>query len=73
MMPGELLRLYCIVRVLLSYGLDELIPKIRLTIPLRFGRRLLFWLPNRHADRPLGNVYVWLCRNLVRYGSSSVK
>ncbi|EHD19671.1 MULTISPECIES: ubiquinone biosynthesis regulatory protein kinase UbiB [Brenneria] len=54
MMPGELLRLYCIVRVLLSYGLDELIPKIRLTIPLRFGRRLLFWLPNRHADRPLG-------------------
>ncbi|MCL2893515.1 ubiquinone biosynthesis regulatory protein kinase UbiB [Brenneria tiliae] len=54
MMPGELLRLYSIVRVLLSYGLDELIPKMRLTIPLRFGRRLLFWMPNRHADRPLG-------------------
>ncbi|RLM19778.1 ubiquinone biosynthesis regulatory protein kinase UbiB [Brenneria alni] len=54
MMPGELLRLYSIVRVLLSYGLDELIPQIRLTIPLRLGRRLLFWLPNRHADRPLG-------------------
>ncbi|MFE8101411.1 ubiquinone biosynthesis regulatory protein kinase UbiB [Brenneria goodwinii] len=54
MMPGELLRLYNIVRVLLSYGLDELIPKMRLTIPLRFGRRLLFWLPNRHSDLPLG-------------------
>ncbi|PWC19738.1 ubiquinone biosynthesis regulatory protein kinase UbiB [Brenneria corticis] len=54
MMPGELLRLYSIVRVLLSYGLDELIPKMRLTIPLRFGRRLLFWMPNRHGDRPLG-------------------
>ncbi|MBJ7223436.1 MULTISPECIES: ubiquinone biosynthesis regulatory protein kinase UbiB [unclassified Brenneria] len=54
MMPSELLRLYSIVRVLLSYGLDELIPKMRLTIPLRFGRRLLFWLPNRHSRMPLG-------------------
>ncbi|MCG8708318.1 ubiquinone biosynthesis regulatory protein kinase UbiB [Brenneria sp. 4F2] len=54
MMPGELLRLYSIVRVLLSYGLDELIPRMRLTIPLRFGRRLLFWLPNRHPDMLLG-------------------
>ncbi|PWC12227.1 ubiquinone biosynthesis regulatory protein kinase UbiB [Brenneria roseae subsp. americana] len=54
MMPGELIRLYSIVRVLLSYGLDELIPKMRLTIPLRFGRRLLFWLPNRHRNMPLG-------------------
>lgn len=43
-----------IVRVFLSYGLDELIPKMRLTLPLRFGRRLLFWMPNRHKDKPLG-------------------
>ncbi|CAI1070480.1 ubiquinone biosynthesis regulatory protein kinase UbiB [Serratia entomophila] len=54
MTPGELRRLYFIVRVFLSYGLDELIPKIRLTLPLRFGRRLLFWMPNRHKDKPLG-------------------
>ncbi|MFC3396859.1 ubiquinone biosynthesis regulatory protein kinase UbiB [Brenneria rubrifaciens] len=54
MMPGELIRLYSIIRVLLSYGLDELIPKMRLTIPLRLGRRLLFWLPNRHHNMPLG-------------------
>ncbi|MBT9185036.1 ubiquinone biosynthesis regulatory protein kinase UbiB [Pectobacterium punjabense] len=54
MTPGELRRLYSIVRVLLSYGLDELIPKMRLTFPLRAGRRLLFWLPNRHRDMPLG-------------------
>ncbi|CAI1718307.1 ubiquinone biosynthesis regulatory protein kinase UbiB [Serratia liquefaciens] len=54
MTPGELRRLYLIVRVFLSYGLDELIPKMRLTLPLRFGRRLLFWMPNRHADKPLG-------------------
>lgn len=54
MTPSELRRLYSIVRVLLSYGLDELIPKMRLTFPLRVGRRLLFWLPNRHCSMPLG-------------------
>ncbi|MBN3050309.1 ubiquinone biosynthesis regulatory protein kinase UbiB [Pectobacterium brasiliense] len=54
MTPSELRRLYGIVRVLLSYGLDELIPKMRLTLPLRAGRRLLFWLPNRHCTKPLG-------------------
>ena len=56
MTPGELRRLYFIVRVFLSYGLDELIPTMRLTLPLRFGRRLLFWMPNRHKDKPLGAV-----------------
>ncbi|MDY4316210.1 ubiquinone biosynthesis regulatory protein kinase UbiB [Pectobacterium actinidiae] len=54
MTPSELRRLYSIVRVLLDYGLDELIPKMRLTLPLRAGRRLLFWLPTRHRDMPLG-------------------
>lgn len=32
MTPSELLRLYAIVRVFLTYGLDELIPKMRLTL-----------------------------------------
>ncbi|KEY59155.1 ubiquinone biosynthesis regulatory protein kinase UbiB [Serratia sp. DD3] len=54
MTPGEICRLYLIVSVFLSYGLDELIPKIRLTLPLRIGRRLLFWMPNRHKDKTLG-------------------
>ncbi|NKI74507.1 ubiquinone biosynthesis regulatory protein kinase UbiB [Dickeya sp. CFBP 2040] len=54
MTPGELLRLYRIIGVLLSYGLDELIPRIPLTTPLRLWRCLLFWLPNRHKDKPLG-------------------
>ena len=54
MILGEIGRLYIIVRVMLSYGLDELIPKIRLTLPLRLGRKLLFWIPNQHADQPLG-------------------
>lgn len=54
MTPSELLRLYHIVRVMLSYGLDELIPHIRLTLPLRIWRKFLFWMPNRHAGKPLG-------------------
>lgn len=54
MIVGEIVRLYSILRVLLSYGLDELIPKMRLTLPLRLGRKLFFWLPNQHTDEPLG-------------------
>ncbi|ELX6106974.1 ubiquinone biosynthesis regulatory protein kinase UbiB [Yersinia enterocolitica] len=54
MTPGELRHLYLIIRVFLSYGLDELIPNIRLTLPLRVGRHLFFWLPNRHKDKTLG-------------------
>lgn len=51
---GELRRLYLIIRVFLSYGLDELIPKMRITLPLRLWRKCVFWIPNRHKDQPLG-------------------
>ncbi|WP_406705343.1 ubiquinone biosynthesis regulatory protein kinase UbiB [Sodalis sp.] len=54
MIFGEIRRLYLIIRVMLSYGLDELIPKTRLTLPLRLGRNLLFWMPNNHGQRMLG-------------------
>ena len=54
MTPGELRRLYFIIHTFLSYGLDELIPKMRITLPLRIWRRMLFWMPNRHQDQPLG-------------------
>ncbi|WP_237387980.1 ubiquinone biosynthesis regulatory protein kinase UbiB [Xenorhabdus sp. Sc-CR9] len=54
MTPSEIKRLYFIIRVFLSYGLDELIPNIRLTWPLRFGRYFLFWISNQHKDKPLG-------------------
>ncbi|MDR5616688.1 ubiquinone biosynthesis regulatory protein kinase UbiB [Arsenophonus sp.] len=54
MRPGEIKRLYFIVRVFLNYGLDELIPKIKFTLPLRIGRRCFFWLSNKHKDKPLG-------------------
>ncbi len=50
----EFRRLYLIVRVLLNYGLDELIPKIRLALPLRVGRHLFFWLKNNHKNKLLG-------------------
>lgn len=54
MTPGEIRRLYFIVRTFLSYGLDELIPRMRITLPLRIWRRTLFWMPNRHKDQVLG-------------------
>ena len=54
MTPGEVRRLYFIIRTFLSYGLDELIPKMRITLPLRLWRYSLFWMPNRHKDKPLG-------------------
>lgn len=37
MTPGEVRRLYFIIRTFLSYGLDELIPKMRITLPLRLA------------------------------------
>lgn len=54
MTPGEIRRLYFIVQTFLSYGLDELIPRMRITLPLRLWRRGLFWMPNRHKDKDLG-------------------
>lgn len=54
MTPGELRRLYFIVRTFLTYGLDELIPKMRITLLLRLWRRMLFWIVNRHENRPVG-------------------
>ena len=54
MTPGEIRRLYFIIRTFLSYGLDELIPRMRITLPLRLWRQTLFWMPNRHKDKLLG-------------------
>ncbi|PKH19569.1 ubiquinone biosynthesis regulatory protein kinase UbiB [Enterobacterales bacterium CwR94] len=51
---GELRRLYLIIRVFLSYGLDELIPVTRMTLPLRLWRKCIFWIPNQHTSEPLG-------------------
>ncbi|AXF77888.1 ubiquinone biosynthesis regulatory protein kinase UbiB [Erwinia tracheiphila] len=51
---GELRRFYLIIHIFLSYGLDELIPITRLTLPVRLWRKCLFWMPNRHKKQPLG-------------------
>ncbi|TFQ26556.1 ubiquinone biosynthesis regulatory protein kinase UbiB, partial [Escherichia coli] len=54
MRPSEIKRLYFIIRTLLNYGLDELIPKNRLSWAIRLWRRSLFWMPNKHKDKVLG-------------------
>ncbi|MEO3988028.1 ubiquinone biosynthesis regulatory protein kinase UbiB [Plesiomonas shigelloides] len=54
MTPAELRRLYRITQVFLSYGLDELLPPIRLTLPLRVARRAIFWIRPQHVEKSLG-------------------
>ncbi|MCU5772171.1 ubiquinone biosynthesis regulatory protein kinase UbiB [Erwiniaceae bacterium BAC15a-03b] len=51
---GEIRRLYYIIKVFLSYGLDELIPRMRFGLLFRLWRRSIFWIPNQHKDKPLG-------------------
>lgn len=51
---GEIRRLYYIIKVFLSYGLDELIPRTRFGLLIRLWRRSVFWIPNQHKDKPLG-------------------
>ena len=51
---GEIRRLYFIIKVFLTYGLDELIPHMRITLPLRIWRRCIFWIPNKHKNESTG-------------------
>lgn len=54
MIPAEMRRLYLIIQVVLSYGLDELIPHQHMTLSVRFWRKCFFWIPNRHKDKSPG-------------------
>ncbi|MFC0308124.1 ubiquinone biosynthesis regulatory protein kinase UbiB [Gallibacterium trehalosifermentans] len=47
-------RFYQIAKVMLQYGLDEALPKIALTRPLRCASKLLFWIKNEHTEKSLG-------------------
>jgi ubiquinone biosynthesis protein len=47
------LRLYRIVKTFLQFGLDELIPKKSLPWYAKLIRLNLFWLRNKHKDKPL--------------------
>ncbi len=53
MKPAEFRRLYQIVRVQLEYGLDELLPRHKLSRCPLLARKALFWIKNRHTDKPL--------------------
>lgn len=54
MIFGDIWRLYLIIRVILSYGLDDLVPKTHLKLLLCLGRNLFFWIPKNHRQRMLG-------------------
>ncbi len=52
---AEIKRLYRIIKVQLEYGLDEFVPQHQLTrLPLML-RKSLFWIKNKHKDKPLGD------------------
>lgn len=48
------LRFYRIIRTLLQYGVDDMIPLKWQPWYLRLMRRTCFWLRNRHKEKPLG-------------------
>jgi ubiquinone biosynthesis protein len=47
-------RLYTIAKTFLNYGLDQWVPARWLPWSLRLARYTLFWLANKHADKPAG-------------------
>ena len=54
MTPAEIKRLYQIIKVQLEYGLDELLPDHQLTKAPLLMRKSLFWIKNKHPEKPLG-------------------
>ena len=47
-------RLYNITKTLLNYGLDELIPPKKIPWYGKVSRACLFWLKNKHPEKPAG-------------------
>ncbi|MGL5390696.1 MAG: AarF/UbiB family protein, partial [Shewanella sp.] len=45
---------YQIIKTLLHYGLDEVLPPKMTPWYFRFARRSLFWIRNRHPQKPAG-------------------
>ena len=50
-------RLYQILKTFLLYGLDELLPKKLLPWYVKLARLSLFWLRNKHADKPVAQRF----------------
>ncbi|MCW8994310.1 MAG: ubiquinone biosynthesis regulatory protein kinase UbiB [Psychromonas sp.] len=49
----ELTRLYQINKSIIEYGLIELLPKAHIPLSYRLMRVVLFWLKQKHRDKPL--------------------
>ncbi len=73
MTPSEIKRLYRIIKVQLEYGLDELMPTHQLTKAPLLARKSLFWMKNKHPDKPLGERLRLALQELVQYGLNLVK
>ena len=50
-------RLYRIVKTFLHYGLDDMVPKKMLPWYAKLGRLSLFWLRNKHKDKPVAQRF----------------
>ena len=50
-------RLYRIVKTFLHYGLDEIVPKKMLPWYAKLARHSLFWLQNKHKDKPVAQRF----------------
>ncbi|PJG85121.1 ubiquinone biosynthesis regulatory protein kinase UbiB [Conservatibacter flavescens] len=50
----QIARFYHIIKTLLTYGVDEVLPYNRYTRPFRCWRNTLFWLRNQHKDKAFG-------------------
>lgn len=46
-------RLYKIIKTFLTYGLDELLPADKIPFSAKVARASLFWLRNKHKDKPI--------------------
>ena len=50
-------RLYRIVKTFLNYGLDDMVPKKMLPWYAKLGRFSLFWLQNKHKNKPVAQRF----------------
>lgn len=50
-------RLYRIIKTFLHYGLDDIVPKKMLPWYAKLGRLSLFWLQNKHKNKPVAQRF----------------
>lgn len=47
-------RFYRIIHTFLAYGIDEILPDVPQTRLIKLARKTLFWVKNKHIDKPFG-------------------